>query len=283
MKSGSETLPAEGFPLASSSAAGRLCFALAAAIVRSKRELSGRGSLGACWCPGASRRSLCCLFGRIGFGRSRRFRDAPLRTACRATARRMAARHVFDCPARDDRQRLLVHDLGVARLACGLVVSLDEEPVLPLFPRPATDTNEMPSAAQLLAFEREVEMALGVTLVGVGLRDPFPTIPDDDLAGAVIPRRDLALERAVFHRVVFDMHREALFAGHEARSARHGPALQNAIEFEPEVVMQPCRRVLLHHEGKLRRLRLPTLPSGLAGAAEIALCTVGVEVCHLIA
>src|SRR6478735_2539312 len=44
-----------------------LVLCLAAAIVRSKRELSGRGSLGACWCPGTSRRRLCCLFGRIGF------------------------------------------------------------------------------------------------------------------------------------------------------------------------------------------------------------------------
>ncbi len=53
------------------------------------------------------------------------------------------------------------------------------------------------------------------------------------------------------------MHRETLFAGHEARSARHGPALQHAIEFKPEIVMQPCRRMLLHDEGKLRGLRLP--------------------------
>ena len=43
------------------------------------------------------------------------------------------------------------------------------------------------------------------------------------------------------------MDREALFGGIEARAAGNRPALHDAVELEPKVVMQPPRGMFLDH------------------------------------
>ena len=45
--------------------------------------------------------------------------------------------------------------------------------------------------------------------------------------------------------MVLDLHREALFVGIQAWAAGYRPALHDAVELEPKVVMQPRRVVLL--------------------------------------
>src|SRR5215813_14229799 len=45
--------------------------------------------------------------------------------------------------------------------------------------------------------------------------------------------------------MVLGLHREALVRRVEARALRHGPALQHALELEPEVVVQPRGGVAL--------------------------------------
>ena len=85
-------------------------------------------------------------------------------------------------------------------------------------------------------------------------------IPDDDLAGAVLAFRDHAFERAVVVRVILGHHRQAFVVAVQRRSFRHCPGLQHAVAFEPEVVMQPSRRMLLHDEKQQARRPNRRLP-----------------------
>ena len=75
-----------------------------------------------------------------------------------------------------------------------------------------------------------------------------PTIPHLDRARAVLPGGDHALEGTVGERVVLDVHREVAGAGIERDPLRHGPAAQDALLLEPEVVVQSPRSMALHHE-----------------------------------
>ena len=87
-----------------------------------------------------------------------------------------------------------------------------------------THAHEMPATVQFIAIEHEIEVALGVALVRVAVRDPAATIPDHDGAPTIFAFRDRALERIVFDRMVFDLNGQALLAGIEARAARDRPA-----------------------------------------------------------
>ena len=105
----------------------------------------------------------------------------------------------------------------------------------------------MPASVQFLAVQPKRETALAVALLRVTLRIPAATVPDHHRAAAVLAFRDRALEGVVFDRVVLDVNRESLLARHEARAAGDGPAFHDAIELEPQVVMQAARSVLLDH------------------------------------
>jgi len=62
--------------------------------------------------------------------------------------------------------------------------------------------------------------------------------------------------------VVLDMDGETL-SRNEARTFCHGPAFHNSIQFEPEVVMESARRVLLDHIFGHRLTALATRGSGV--------------------
>ena len=79
-------------------------------------------------------------------------------------------------------------------------------------------------------------------------RLPGAAVPQHDGAAAILALRDVPFEAAVFERVVLDVDGETLFRRIEARPPRHRPALQNAVELEPEIVVQPRRGVLLNDE-----------------------------------
>ncbi len=70
------------------------------------------------------------------------------------------------------------------------------------------------------------------------------------------------------------MHRHPLLRRVEARALRHGPALQRAVELEPEVVVQRARRVLLDHERE-RLAALGCCAARLGRDAEVALLLIG--------
>src|SRR5262245_66679560 len=82
----------------------------------------------------------------------------------------------------------------------------------------------------------------------IAVRIPLAAVPDQHSAAAVLSLRDGSLEFVVLDRVILHLDRETLLARNQARAARHGPALHHAIELEPQVVMQPARRMLLNDE-----------------------------------
>jgi hypothetical protein len=73
-------------------------------------------------------------------------------------------------------------------------------------------------------------------------------VPDRDCASAVLPAGDLALERRVLQRVILGLDREMVAGRCVGNPLRHRPAHQNPIALQPEVVVQPPRVMLLHHE-----------------------------------
>ena len=148
----------------------------------------------------------------------------------RTRSRRAAARH--------DRARRLLGDV-VGR---GPVVAvLDQEPALAALV--AARPHEHPRAAELLAVERELELALLQRgFRRRALRRPRALVPDHHGAAAVLAGRDHALELRVLDRVILDLHREPLDARIEGGPLRHGPREQHAVPFEAEVVVQRLAR-----------------------------------------
>ncbi len=185
--------------------------------------------------PGQSSRRFLRLVRRCDSARLRR------------PARRLK-RHFVDRAAGRGRLRLLLEDIRRALRPRIFIVALDKEPVVVLLARVPAHPDEMPSAFELLSMELEVEVALGEALMRVADRRPGAAIPDKHRAPAVFALGDRAFERAVVERMVLDRDRKTLFPGDEARAARHRPALQHAVHFETEIVMEPPRVVLLHDE-----------------------------------
>ena len=95
--------------------------------------------------------------------------------------------------------------------------------------------------------EPELQRTLAVGLGRIGVfRGPAAAVPQQHGAAAILALGDHPFEPAVIHGVVLDMNGEPLLAGIEAGTLRHRPALQDAIEFEAEIVMQAARGVLLY-------------------------------------
>ena len=85
--------------------------------------------------------------------------------------------------------------------------------------------DDRPAAVELLAVELELELTFGNRRRGVDrrrLRLPGAPVPDDDVASAVLLRRDDALEVEVLDRVVLDVD------GHPADVGVEGQALGTA-------------------------------------------------------
>jgi hypothetical protein len=172
---------------------------------------------------------------------------------------------------------------GVAGSGRGRRVALlDEEPVLLPVVRlfPPADSDQHPAAPQFFAVEREFEPAVAQRRrrVGVGW-NPGAAIPEHDRSAAVFVLWNDPLETAIFERMIFDFDREPLFTGIEARSFRHCPALEHAIEFETKIIVEPARRMLLDDEGqRARGLAWPRRgPGRFRGFAKVAFLSVFFE------
>jgi len=59
------------------------------------------------------------------------------------------------------------------------------------------------------------------------------------------------MKRDVIYGVIFHFHREPANSRFLRRATRNGPRLENPVKFQPEVPMQTCRMMLLHHEPML--------------------------------
>src|SRR5215471_710742 len=172
-----------------------------------------------------------------------------------------------------------VHDAGVMARARRFVPLLDEEPAPPIVIATLTspDPHEGPSAVELLAVEGELEIAVPVAFVRIAHGLPGPAVPHHHGATTVLALRNDALEAAVFERMILHLHGEALVGRVEARALGHRPALERAVELEPEIVMEMAGCVLLDHEGQIRR-SAPAGPRALArrlgSGLEVPLATI---------
>ena len=133
----------------------------------------------------------------------------------------------------------------------------------------------MPTAVQLLSFERECQVTFRQALMGIAFRQPIATIPDHHRTAAILALRNGPFERVVSNRVIFDLDGQPFFSRHEARPARHRPAFHHAVEFETQIVMQARRSMFLNHKGVASLAR--DLALGLGGNAEIAFGPVGLQ------
>src|SRR5688572_20363970 len=141
----------------------------------------------------------------------------------------------------------------------------------------------MPAPAQLFAGKNKREVALLQPRVRVAYRSPRPSIPDEDAAASVFAFGNNAFEVGVFDRVIFRLRRQPAFARHQARPLRNSPALQDAIELEPEIVVERSGGVLLNYEAEdLAVGSSVAVPGGLGAFLEITFSAVFVEAHSLI-
>ena len=139
--------------------------------------------------------------------------------------------------------------LGVPAADRGLVLLLQHEPSLAAIVGIGPD--DRVAAVEALAAQDELDLALakadaGGRLAWLGL--PGSPVPDDDVSPAVLLRRDDALEVEVLDRVVLGAHRQAADLRVEGRPLRDGPADEDAVDLEAEVVVQRRRAMALNRE-----------------------------------
>src|SRR5690606_9456343 len=79
-------------------------------------------------------------------------------------------------------------------------------------------------------------------------RLPAAVIPDHHLASTILAFRNRAFEFAVSQRMIFHLDGHAFDGRVEAGAFGDGPTLEGALEFQPKVVMQPPRPMLLNDE-----------------------------------
>src|SRR5262249_26338289 len=96
--------------------------------------------------------------------------------------------------------------------------------------------------------EDEFELALGISLASIADGLPSAAVPDHDRAGAILTGGDGALESPVCDRMVLDMNCKSTVCRVEAGASGHRPALENSVELQPEIVVQPPSGVLLDDE-----------------------------------
>ena len=126
--------------------------------------------------------------------------------------------------------------------------------------------HQHPAAVQTFPIQREFQIALGQRLLGrpaFGL--PIAAIPELDGSAAILAFGNRAFEIAIIERMVLDLDRQALVMRIERGPSRHRPGLEHAVEFEPKIVMEPRRIVLLDHEARpIRRPAFWIAPLGSA-------------------
>jgi hypothetical protein len=155
-----------------------------------------------------------------------------------------------------------------------LVAMLDEEPIDPLAAVPIpSHSDEDEAAAEPVALEREFQVAL----LELPLCAEFPlglpeaAIPELDGAAAIFSLGDRSFEVSVSEGVIFHLDRKALVVRIERRPLRHCPGFEDAVELEPQIVVQPGGVVLLNDEAQAVRGGHSRIIAGLLRLLEIAL------------
>src|SRR5262249_25489251 len=149
----------------------------------------------------------------------------------------------------------------------------DQEPLL-LFP---AHPGERPAPPELVTAEldlHEPALELDQGILGLG-RAVAAVVPDDDGSGPVVVLRDHSLEVGGLDGVVLDVDGQPLGLRPDGRTFGDGPALEDAVHLEAQVVVKPPGGMLLDDEEAPRPR--PAAPEGLGGPIRIALAPVGLE------
>ncbi|KEY54165.1 hypothetical protein EN41_22165 [Agrobacterium tumefaciens] len=173
------------------------------------------------------------------------------------------------------RFRPFLENISTAFVPRLLIVTLDQQPVLPALSGLAVHAHQMPAAFQLLSLELELQMALSISFPGITNRLPDAAIPDDHSAAAILSLGDDAFEIAVAQWMVLHMHGKALVFRIEARAARHRPAFQHPVHFKAKIVMQAAGIVFLDDETRSRFFSLCAF--GLRRLVETALGVISLQ------
>src|SRR6266487_121589 len=92
-----------------------------------------------------------------------------------------------------------------------------------------------------------------------------PPIPDNDLPCTIGALSDHPLERSILQWVVFHHQCQPFHFGIQRGTFGYRPAFQDAIKFQPEIIMQAGSLVLLHDEDERALHASPPLQFLLAG------------------
>ena len=104
---------------------------------------------------------------------------------------------------------------------------------------------------QLLTLQMQNELSFAQGLARFFVEDlANPSVPEHDRAGPIIARRDGSLEIGVFDGMILHLNGQALFALNHGHAFGDRPRFQNAVQFEPKIIMQPARRMFLDDEKK---------------------------------
>src|SRR5690606_11347469 len=98
------------------------------------------------------------------------------------------------------------------------VTALDQQPLRLARTRRRPHQGETPLQAVTRQFE--VQLARRDALERIAFRAPGAVVEQGDMAGAVMPFGNLALETGVVQRMVLDLHGKAPFAGAHRRAFR---------------------------------------------------------------
>src|SRR5206468_1548661 len=141
----------------------------------------------------------------------------------------------------------------------------------------AAHAREHPPPAELEPEQLELELAPRDLLARrpVAERAEPPTIPDDGRSRAVAALGDHTLEVGVLDGMVFDVDGQAPLAVADRRALGHRPAGEHAVDLEPQVVVEPPRRVLVDDEQVA--VGRPAVAERLGRARGVALVPVRVE------
>jgi hypothetical protein len=162
--------------------------------------------------------------------------------------RSFPGRDILHCPpGRNAGQAAL--DQLVARSG-KTVVDLAQQPVLALLLGLPLDPHQQPLPLHSLTIKREVQMSLlQIFRAFARYRCPGSAIPQHYRAAAILSFGNGALETAIIQWMVLSANRQPFIVGVQARPARDRPALQDAVDFQPEIPMQPRGIMLLHNKG----------------------------------
>ena len=114
-----------------------------------------------------------------------------------------------------------------------------------------------------------MKMALFEILGAFSLdRCPVPLVPEHHRTAAIFTLGDRAFKTGIGQGMVLGPHRQPLVIGIEAGPLGHGPALEDTVQLQTEIIVQPAGSVLLHDEAVRRTLF--DLARGFARLPEVA-------------